>query len=175
MIEAIKDKIAGLVVNSKLKSADFERKSFSEFFKKSFSFFVIMPEDESDFHSSIEVLHGLVESKKNPTIFTYDYRVSLIPSRFRPNIIEHEISDKNRLNLPSKKLLDKLNNLNFQVVIDLNRAENIYFSYLANLVSSPIRAGFVKNNSDKYYNVQIVKEDDVKNSYENFLNCLRMF
>ncbi|MEO8399070.1 MAG: hypothetical protein ABI550_04545, partial [Ignavibacteriaceae bacterium] len=139
-------------------------------------FLVLMPENESDFHHSIVVLKGLEENKKNATIFTFDFRVSLIPVKYRPHVIEYGIDDLNKINLPSKKIISKLNEYNFQAVIDLNRDENIFYSYVANIVKVPVRVGFKKKNSDKFYNLQIANnEANADISYKNFLNSIEMF
>ncbi len=176
MIDIIKQKIAKVFVRWQLKDQIYNTRSFTDFFKKSFSFLVLMPENESDFHHSFIALKGLDEERKKATIFTYDYRVSLIPLKYRPQVIEHGISDINNIDLPSQKLISKLKDYNFQVVLDLNRDENIFYSYISNLIDVPIRVGFKKNNSDKFYNFQIVNsENNSELSYENFLNCLKMF
>jgi hypothetical protein len=176
MIEIIKEKIAGFVVKNKLKHSAYESRIFTNFFKKSFSFFVIMPENETDFHQSIQVLEGLELHRKNPTIFTYDFRMNLIPVKYRHAAVGHTREDFNKLKLPVKKLSEKLSHLEFQAVLDLNREDNVFYGYCANLVKAPIRASFVKESSDNFYNFQILnRQDNAEISYKNFLNCLEMF
>ena len=66
--------------------------------------------------------------------------------------------------------------MRFNAILDLNRKENIFCSIVSNLVNAPVKAGFQKNNADKYYNLQIVnKEENPELSYKNYLNCLEMF
>jgi ADP-heptose:LPS heptosyltransferase len=135
-----------------------------------------MPEDETEFHQSFMVLKFLDETKKNSYIFTHDFRVSLIPTKFRPHVIEHTIGETNRLNLATHKLIEKLKEKKFQAVIDLNIKDNIFFSHIISSIDVPMRIGFKKNNSDKYYNIQINPEDSKPEiSYKNLVNCLNMF
>jgi hypothetical protein len=64
----------------------------------------------------------------------------------------------------------------FNVSIDLNRKDNLFHSYSVCVVKTRLKIGFVKNDSDKFYNLQIINhEDNPEISYENFLNCLKMF
>ncbi len=176
MIEYLKNKIAGVIVDSGIKHKVNKNLHFTHVFAKSYNFFVIMPEDENDFHHAQRVLNFLEEHRKNLTILTRDFRVSLLPPKFRFKVLEYTIEDISRLNLPGKKLVEKISSLEFNAVVDLNRKENLFCSYLSNLIKSEVRIGFVKENSDKFYNLQIANNDEqAEISYKNFLNCLQMF
>jgi len=74
-------------------------------------------------------------------------------------------------------LEEKLSSLFFNAVLDLNRKDNLFYSYISNIANAPIRVGFQKNDSDKFYNLQIMNNIiyTPEVSYKNFLNCLRMF
>lgn len=176
MLDLIKDKIAHTVVDWKLKDRQNKEQTFTEFFKRSFKFLVLMPQEDADFAHSLQVLYFLEDNKKHATSLTYDFRVSLMPLRFRNRVIEHNLTDVNVLKLPSTKIISKLNDMMFQVVLDLNRKENLFYSYISSVVEVPIRVGFSKPNSDLYYNVQIIDtESEPEISYKNFLECLKIF
>jgi hypothetical protein len=176
MLDLIKEKIAHTVVDWKLKDKQNKNQTFTEFFKRSFNFLVLMPQDDADFAHSVQVLYFLEDSKKHATAMTYDFRVSLLPLRFRNRIIEHTLADVNALKLPSAKIISKLNGMMFQVVLDLNRKNNLFYSYISSVVDIPIRAGFSKASSDLYYNFQVIdKETEAELSYKNFLECLKIF
>jgi ADP-heptose:LPS heptosyltransferase len=135
-----------------------------------------MPKDEKDFFYAVEVLNFLKESKKNVTVMTDDFRVSLLPSVFKVSAVEHGINDKTKLELPSKKFLTRLKKMQFDVVIDTNRREVLFYSFLVNFVNPPVRIGFSGKNADKYFNLQIVNDkNEPEISYQNLLNCLKMF
>ncbi len=174
MITSIKKKIASLIINNRLKHRLSEKKDFTSFFKNSFTFLVLMPSEEHDFNHALEVLNFLDEYKKQIYVMTYDYRVSLLPAKFKVKVHEHGIDDESQVGLPSKKLQERLRQMDYHVVIDLNRGENLFYSFIANTISAPIRIGFEKKGSDKYYNIQ-VKDESGEISYKNLLNCLRMF
>lgn len=176
MIDFFKHKIAERVVERQLKEQHFERHIFTDFFGKAFTFFVAMPEEDRDFTYALSVLNFLAENKKSAMVMTKDFKVSLLPQKFRGRAIEYSEKDITKWKLPSKKLIDKLIEMQFNVSIDLNRQENLFYSYAANLVHAPLKIGFAKPDSDKYYNLQIINEEENPEiSYENFLNCLKMF
>ena len=168
--------IAKYKVNKIINNHIIDEMDFSSLFEKSYSFLVIMPDEEVDFHHAIYVLKYLNEESKHATIMTKDYRVSLINPKLRPNVIEYEIRDISKIKLPTKKLISKLSEKNFDVVIDLNRKENLFYSCAVSQVNSAVKIGFEKKNSDKFYNFQIAyKGIDPKEAYKYLVNCLQMF
>ena len=176
MIGPIKEQAAKFIINRKLKEHKFDEMDFSRIFKRSYSYLVLMPKDEKDFFHAVEVLNYLRESKKNVTAMTNDFRVSLLPSVFKVSAIEHGINDKTKLELPAKKFLNRLKKMQFDVVIDTNRQQVLYYNFVANFVNPPVRIGFSGENADKYFNLQIVNDkNEPEISYQNILNCLKMF
>jgi hypothetical protein len=176
MLDFIKNKIAEKVVEKQLKTQHFEPHTFTDFFNKAFTFFVAMPDDDRDFTYSLSVLKFLADAKKSAMVMTKDFKVSLLPQKFRGRAVEFSLKDINQWKLPAKRLSDKLSEMQFNVSIDLNRKESLFFSYSSHLVQAPLKIGFVKHDSDKFYNLQIINhQDNPEISYENFLNCLKMF
>lgn len=176
MISPIKEKAAKFIINHKLKDHKFSELEFSRIFRRSYSYLVIMPKEEKDFRHAVEVLNFLRESKKNVIPLTNDFRVSLLPTAFKVSAVGHGINDKTKLDLPSKKFLNRLSKMQFDVVIDTNRQPVLFYNFIANFVNSPVRIGFSGKNADKYYNLQIVNSrSESEISYQNLLNCLKMF
>jgi len=176
VIDFVKEKLAGLIVGKKFKSEHYTTRSFKDFFKKSFTFLVLMPDNDTDFHYAVEVLKGLSFNKKHATVFTQEFRANLVPIKYRPQVVEYTSRDIGRLYIPSKKLMEKLTSLRFNAILDLNRKENIFCSVVSSMVNAPIKVGFKKSNADKYYNLQISNiEENAELSYKNYLNCLEMF
>ncbi len=176
MIETIKEKIAEYIVKKNLAKKSFNDQKFTGFFSRAFSFFVIMPESEDELKFAYDIIDYLDAAKKEITIFTHDFRVSLMPQKYRAKCIDYGVTALNKINLPAKPLVEKITSIRASAVIDLNREPNIFYSYIANLVSSDICIGFKKKDSDKYYNLQVGNStDDPQISYKNLLNCLEMF
>jgi hypothetical protein len=175
-IDFVKNKIAVTFIERALKDRQEQSRPVAEFFRKSFTFLVLMPDDENDFSHSFSVLKFLDANKKHTTIFTNDFRINLLPQNFRGRAIDFGLDDRTKFDLPSKKLITRLNNISVNAVLDLNRKDNLFFSYSANMINSFYRIGFIKNDSDKFYNIQIGNgESSPEISYKNFLNSLQMF
>jgi len=108
-------------------------------------------------------------------ILTYDYRVSLLPVHFRSKALGHGLKEVNKIDLPSKGLLSKLLMKKYDVVLDLNRQEQLFYTYVSGVMGAAVSIGFAKSFADKVYNIQIANsETNPKISYENLLNCLKM-
>ena len=171
----LKEKAAKFVVRLKLRKSNFSQQTFSEILNKAVTFLILMPEDEGDFKHAVDVIDFLVQLKKEVTILTYDYRVSLLPLKLRSKTIEHGIKDLNNIDLPNKNLIHRLDRKNFDAILDLNRNEQLFYSYVAVMVDAKIRIGFKNNIADRVYNLQIANnETNPKISYKNLLNCLKM-
>jgi hypothetical protein len=176
MLGFIKDKIAEKFVEKQLREKHFEAHSFTDLLAKAFTYFIVMPGDDRDFTYSLEVLNFLSAGNKSAMVLTRDFKVSLLPQRFRSRAVPYSEKDITKLNLPSKRLIQKLNEMQFNVAVDLNRRENLFCSFSLNMVQAPVRVGFAKADSDRFYNLQVInKEDNPEISYKNFLNCLKMF
>lgn len=176
MLEFLKEKIAGRVVERQLKEQSFGLNAFTGFFKDSYTFFVAMPEEDKDFTYSLSVLNFLAENKKSSMVLARDFKISLLPQKYRGRTVEYSEKDVTKWKLPSKRLVNKLSGMQFNVSIDLNRKDNLFHSFSVNVVKARLKIGFAKSESDKFYNLQIINhEDNPEISYENFLNCLKMF
>jgi len=163
-------------INQSIKHKFSEKMDFSYQFKKANTILVLMPEEEVDFHHSIKLLDYLNQQSKNVTIMTKDFRVSLINPKLRQGLIEYEIRDISKIKLPKKKLLAKLCEKNFDVVIDLNRNENLFYSFAVSQIKSKLKIAFEKKNSDKFYNFQVAfNGKESEEAYKYLVNCLEMF
>jgi len=176
MIATLKEQAARFIVKKKIPQNDFHQKDFSSIFTRTYSFLILMPLDEKDFRLVFPVLEYLREQRKNLIVLTNDFRISLLQPYFKTNSIEHGIKDITKLNLPSKNFLNKLSKMRFDVIIDMNRKEVLYYSFIAKSLNAQVKIGFVRSDSDKYFNFQVVNnQNDPEISFQNLLNCLKMF
>jgi len=171
----VKQKAAKIFINLNLKKGEFDNQSFSSAFKGSNSFLILMPDDDKDFQYAVNILDYLEELKKDYSILTFDYRVSLLPLRFRKKTLGHGMKDINKIELPSKRLTSYLTKKQYDALLDLNRKEQLFYTFVSGIMSAAVSIGFAKSFADKVYNIQIVNsETNPKISYENLLNCLKM-
>ncbi|PKL84199.1 MAG: hypothetical protein CVV24_01110 [Ignavibacteriae bacterium HGW-Ignavibacteriae-3] len=176
MFEGIKKKIAHYILRKKYLRKDIKPTAFNGIISSAHNFFILMPKDEKDFYHSLDILKYYLIHKKNITLFLPEHRRALIPENDKYKTVVFQSELKRRFNLPEKKLVDTLLGREFEVVIDLNRGEEVFFSTVANIVKSKIRIGFAKELSDRYYNIEIAeKQSNPEVAYRNYLNYLKMF
>jgi hypothetical protein len=174
-MKLFKQKVAGFIIRNNFKKNRFKNQSFSSAFVNANSFLVLMPEDEDDFQYAVGIIDYLEKNKKDFFILTFDYRVSILPYKYRGKAIAHGIKDVNKIDLPSKKLISNLKKKNFDAILDLNRKEHLFYIYISCAMSASVSIGFTKNLADEIYNLQIANsETKAKISYENLLSCLKM-
>ena len=176
MMGTLKEKAARFIVNNRIPEVEFSQRNFSAIIAKTYSFLVLMPATETEFKFVFPILSYLREQRKNIVVMTYDFRVSLLQPYFKANAVEHGLKDETKLNLPAKKLLEKLTSMRFDVIIDTNREENLFYTYIAKYINTNLKIGFTRSDSDNYFNFQVVnKQNDPETSYKNLLDSLKMF
>ncbi len=172
----IKTSIARVIVKWNLRKHTDVSISFLDAFSNTANLLIMLPEEEEDFKQSLGLVSGLEYTNKNIYLLMHDFKVSLLPFNLRSKAIEYGIIDVNWLELPKHKFIEKLKFKNINAVLDLNRKENLFYSYTAVLLNPKLRMGFVKKDSDRYYNFQVRNLGrNPEISYKNFLNCIKMF
>jgi hypothetical protein len=176
MIDTIKNKIARRILNNKYLAPKSSQVDFNKFYSNAMDFILIMPSDDLDFHNSMEVVKSLTKGNLLLTIVVPEYKYSLLQNKSKLRPITYTKNDINFFNLPSQKLLDEIGAKSFDILIDLNRNENLFCSALSKVVDAEYKVGFTKLNSDRYYNFQIeANKINSEISYRNLLNSLKMF
>jgi hypothetical protein len=176
MIEAIKNKIARKILNNKYLAHKSSQADFNKFYSNATDFILVMPIDDLDFHNSMEVVKTLTGGNTLLTIVVPEHKYSLLQNKSKLRPITYTKVDQNIFNLPSQRLLDEIGSKSFDILIDLNRNENLFCSALAKVIDAEFKVGFTKPNSDIYYNFQItVSKINSEISYRNLLNSLKMF
>ena len=176
MFDLLKQKIAKFLLHRKINSMDRSSQAFNKFISRSNEYLIVMPQKEDDFKNGLSVIDYFWNHKKNISVFVPDHRFNLIPHKTGINIIDFSLEDITKLKLPGKGLVQRLKNRLFDVIIDLNLEDEIFFDAVVTTVASKYKIGFEKPDSDKYYNFQIPKtENNSDFSYRNLLNSLKMF
>jgi hypothetical protein len=135
-----------------------------------------MPADDRDFYHSLDILKYYQIHRKSITLFLPEHKYGVVPEKEKYKCISYQAALKKQFTLPDKNLIRKLEGKDFDIVIDLNRTEDIFLSAVSNIVRAKLRAGFKKEMSELYYTLQIGgNQGDPEVSYRNFLNYLKMF
>ena len=176
MFENLKRKIGHFVTRKKYLQKTSEQISYNKVVSNAREFFIIMPTSDADFNGCLEIIKYFLIHKKTITIFIPEHKNGYIPEKEKFKFISYLHYQETRFHLPEKKLIQRLQPKAFDVVIDLNRFENVFCSAVTNIVKSKVIISFSKNASELYYNLQIVDNNtNPEASYRNFLNYLRMF
>ncbi len=174
MLENIKNGIAGKLLTGYIRKKNYPEVKFSGFFTNSLSILIIMPDEESELIKAKEILDAFISENKSVYVFLPEHKVSLINNKSVKPITFRE-EDISRLGLPKKELKNTISGKQFDIVIDLNRADNLFYSAISNYFDAEVRVGFVKDKSDLYYNFQVPNRINNENSYRNLLNSFKMF
>jgi len=157
-----------------IKSLD--KSNFNHFITDGYDYLIILPTNEIDFSNSFDVAKYFSIHKKNVTLFIPDLKRNTVKLINNYKIIDYNINDFSKLGLPNKKYISELSKHSFDVLIDLEREENIFISAIAGLVKAKFKVGFKKDEIDNLYNFQLINSKlNSEISYRNLLNSLKMF
>ncbi len=176
MIKEAKKNLAKIIFEKKYLSEIYNKQLFNNFLENARKFLFLLPGNDKDFKYAFDVVKYFQIHKKEVTLFLPEYAINLIIDSRKYKFLGYGVSDVNKLGLPSKSLINSLKELSFDVVIDLNRTENLFFIAVAHLVNAKYRIGFARENINANYNVQLVnKKINAEITYRNLLNSLKMF
>jgi len=176
MFEKVKKQISKFIVRRSYHSKVRQIINFNNFVKDSIDYLFLMPEDDADFRNCFDLIRYFIIHKKNVTIFLPEHKYNLIPQKDKYKIITYNLHEVTKFSLPTHSLIENIKRKSFDIVIDLNRDEHIYYEAIINVIDSLYRVGFTKTNSDKYYNFQVADDrSSPEIAYRKLLESLLMF
>ncbi len=176
MISQIKNRIAESIAIKRFAKEQIAGKSFDKFFTKSKSVLVILPNEATKLSLAIvDILRFVVIHQKKMFLIHRNVLRNYLPTDYEYASLIVRDTDKTKLGLPTVDFQKKIKKYSFDLVIDLNTENDIFASTTSNIPSSDFRIGFIKKNSDLFYNYQIPNEINSEKSHRNLLNSLRMF
>ena len=92
-------------------------------------------------------------------------------------VIRIDPPDINKFSLPSKQLLHRILNRQYDVAMDLNLDFVLHTAYICKASRAKARVGFANPGSDIFFNVQLnfSKHHSPQALYEKFAACMAMF
>lgn len=176
MFENLKKKYAHFIIRRHYLEKNATPINYNRILTDSIDFLFIMPKDDKDFFHAMDILRYFLIHKKVITLFLPEYKYNLVPEKEKYKCLSFMPGDITRFNLPNHELKKRLHSQEFDVVIDLNRDGDIFFSAVANSVRAKVRAGFSREMFGKYYNLLINQSaGEGESSYRSFLTYLKMF
>ncbi|MBX3008735.1 MAG: hypothetical protein KF816_12000 [Melioribacteraceae bacterium] len=176
MFEKLKKRVAKFILARKYLKKNWEALNFRDSIKKSVTAFIILPSNDSDFHSAFQVVEYLFQNGKAITLCIKEHKYNEIPKNDRFKYLSYHFGQINRIGLPLKSVIDRFSHQNYDLVIDLNREEDLFLLSLLCEVKSSIRLGFHREGLDGYYNFLVgIAGMDAQKTYENLIKYLKMF
>jgi len=176
MITNTKKKLAEYYLKKKFSRKQNSEKNFQKFFSGSKKILILLPTTKTSLvEEVIEIIRLFAIHKKELFIIQSKDQFSYLPNDFKYSSIIINDEDKTAIGLPNKELIKRVKKHTFDMVVDLNRDADLFSIAMANIPLSDFRIGFIKKDSDYYYNFQIPNEINPEKSYRNLLNSLRMF
>ena len=92
-------------------------------------------------------------------------------------VIRLDPADINRFSLPTKSLMQRVFNREYDVAMDLNLDFVLHTAYICKASRARVRVGCAHAASDLFYNVQLNlnKQSSPQVLYQKFASCLAMF
>lgn len=176
MLEKIRKKIGRFILKKKFLKQSLQPINFKEIFNDSKTFLLVLPQDGNDIYDANIIFDYLLTKNKNLTFVVLNKFKETLSKYENSTIIAYNETSKTKFYLPNKNFLNILSKMNYDVVINLNRNEDIFSSAISNVVNSKVRLGFKKENSEHYYNFLVENNStDGKSNFNNLLNILKMF
>lgn len=149
--------------------------TFNDVIKSSNSAIFLMPRLSLEFYLARSVVESFMKYFRRAVLLVSDNMREL--ATYRNEIIVFSQSDTTWLKLPKRDLISRLHRENFDIAFDMSHSEDLFMSYLCYKSDAKMTVGFTKNDSDRYYDLQIrtQRSDDMKKAYELLANTIKMF
>ena len=176
MLDEYKNKLGFAILKRKM-IKDFDSPySFKNFIGNSSNYVIILPLNDSDFANSFDVVKYFNIHKKNVTLLLPEHKVNTQNLTRTYKYISYDFNDITKFGLPSKSFIKKLDEYNFDVLIDLERESNLFLVAVSSLLNAKYKVGFRKSELSNIYNFELVNSKiNSEISYRNLLNSLKMF
>lgn len=147
----------------------------SDVLKNSKNVLIIDSESENDVKLLNSLLTELLIQEMEVTLILEAKKLGLIHQSNSIKFVTYNPTDKTYLNLPKDNIIDEICDKDYDILIDLNKSENVFSFFIIKKINSKYKIGFAKINADKYYNFQLDPITNSENSEKFLLNCLKMF
>lgn len=176
MLDDVKNKLGFYILRKKILKEYDSTYSFNDFVGKSFNYLITLPLNDTDFKNSFDIVKYFKIHKKEITLLLPEHKVNTINITGNYKYISYDLNDITRFGLPTKSMIEKINENKFDVLVDLERENNLFLAAVACLVDAKFKVGFKKPEIENLYNFQLVNTKiNSEISYRNLLNSLKMF
>ncbi len=177
LIERIKYNIGEKLLNRDIKKRNYSQNLLSSFFTESVDVLILLPESNVIFPLGLDVARFFKIHKKNVTLLLPEHKRNLLANNFDYSFITFGVDSVTSLYLPNDRLISTVEKNEFDLFVDLEKNDSIFYSAIALNVNSKFKmALFPKNGREDIYNLLLnFNETNYENSFRNLLNSIQMF
>lgn len=173
---SLKEKFALFVAKRKYLRKKNEPRNYRNVIKDAVKILIVLPSSAEDILKSLDIPAYFIDAKRKVVLLSDEKLQHVAREEHSFEIITYNQESISKFGLPRKELVSKLANLEFDIVLDLTREDNLFKGVLANIPKSGMTVGFKKPKADYLYNLQIANnQNNAEISYRNFLNSIQMF
>lgn len=152
---------------------------FTDAVRRSKRALVVLPGATKDPSSLQWVIRYLVDrfSEGSLVLVVREELSSWLAGDRRYELLPYGDADMGRWFTPGTGLLRKVKKSTFDIAVDLNPEFDLFGAFVCRESRAPVRVGFVKENADMFYNLQIQVGvgSGVAGAYRSLLRCMEMF
>lgn len=173
---SFKEKLALFAARKKYFSRDDSQVNFTSIISKAETYLIVLPDNAEDTLSASDIPKYFSVHKKKVTLVGHEKILPIALESSKYGTISFNDDSATKFGLPNKELIGNIKSKKYDVVLDLNRSQNLFISVLAGSSDSLVKIGFKKEKSDEFYNLQVANnQNNAEISYRNFLNSIQMF
>jgi hypothetical protein len=177
IIEKTKYNLGEKLLKREIKRRNFSQNLLSSFFTESVNVLILLPENHVIFPYGLDVARFFKIHKKNVTLLLPEHKRNLLANNFDYSFLTFGVNSVTNLYLPDDKLINSVKQNEFDLFVDLERSDSIFYSAIALNVNAQFKmALFPKNGREDIYNLLLnFNETNYENSFRNLLNSIQMF
>ncbi len=117
------------------------------------SILIVLPDGEVAFDLAALFLEKIQSNDARIHFLVKDALINFYPQEMSESTLFFSYKDINSLGIPTNEFLEKIKDLKYENMIDLNINFSRFSSFLLRACNPKVRMGFSYDNSKKYYNV----------------------
>tara|TARA_X000000368_G_scaffold63778_1_gene45370 strand:+ start:2025 stop:2549 length:525 start_codon:yes stop_codon:yes gene_type:complete len=130
-----------------------QSKQYDYFEDQKDSILIVLPDGEVAFDLATLFLEKIQSNDARIHFLVKDALINFYPQEMKESTLLFSYKDINSLGIPTSEFLEKIKELKYENMIDLNINFSRFSSFLLRACNPKVRMGFSYDNSKKYYNV----------------------
>lgn len=152
---------------------------FSEFLQRAQKVLIMMPTGYEEAVIAGDALRAFRDRLKHLqlTVIHNSTRTTSLSELQHCEVIRLDPGDLNRFSLPTRALMQRVFQREYDVALDLNLDFVLHTAYICRASHAKVRVGFAHHAAEMFFNVQINvdKQATPQVIYKKFATCLAMF